>query len=220
MRNSFTLLLFLACVAAAPATKLRQVAMVDLPGDPGFNQIAMANGQVVISRPATNTIEIFSPVKRRVIARISQIDDPRGIAVDDEGLRVYIALGGSNRIAVVNSKDWQVEKLIPVAHRPEKLLWVPENKSLYATSLLDRTLSIVDPVTGTEKAVIALDALPQDMVYDATRQMVWISLQDRREVAGIDASNKIVNRYTLAASEPTGLVLDSKHHLYVAVRYA
>src|SRR5215467_102399 len=219
MRNSLFLLLLLGFVASAPATKLRQVAMVDLPGEPGFNQIAMANGQVVISRPATNTIEIFSPVKRRVIARISQIDDPRGIAVDDEGLRVYIALGGSNRIAVVNSKNWQVEKLLPIAHRPEKLLWVPESKSLYATSLLDRTLSIVDPATGAEKAVVELDALPQDMVYDASRQVLWISLQDRREVAGIDASNKIVNRYKLAASEPTGLALD-KRRLYVAVRYA
>jgi DNA-binding beta-propeller fold protein YncE len=223
MRNYLFFLFLLAiasCAEAATDTRLRQIAIVDLPGDPGFNQIAMANGQVVISRPATNTIEIFSPVKRRVIARISQIDDPRGIAVDDEGLRVYIALGGSNRIAVVNSKNWQVEKLIPVAHCPEKLLWVPESKSLYATSLRDRTLSIVDPVTGAERAVIELDALPQDMVYDASRQMVWISLQDRREVAGIDGSNKIVNRYQLAASEPTGLALDSKHHLYVAVRYA
>jgi DNA-binding beta-propeller fold protein YncE len=223
MRNyllSFFILFSASCAAAATDTRLRQVAIVDLPGDPGFNQIAMANGQVVISRPATNTIEIFSPVKRRVIARISQIDDPRGIAVDDEGLRVYIALGGSNRIAVVNSKNWQVEKLIPVAHRPEKLLWVPESKSLYATSQLDRTLSVLDPATAAERAVIELEALPQDMVYDASRQMVWISLQDRREVAGIDGSNKIVNRYKLAASEPTGLVLDSKHHLYVAVRYA
>src|SRR6516164_7801962 len=161
MRNSFTLLLFLACVAAAPATKLRQVAMVDLPGDPGFNQATMANGQVVITRPATNTIEIFSPVKRRVIARISQIDDPRGIAVDDDGLRVFIALAGSNRIAVVNSKNWQVEKLIPVEHRPEKLLWVPETKTLYATNLLDRGLSIIDPGKNAESAVIELDALPQ-----------------------------------------------------------
>ena len=73
------------CAAAACPAKLRQVGMVDLPGQPGFNEVAMANGQVVISRPATNTIEIFSPVKRRVIARISQVDGPRGIAVDDAG---------------------------------------------------------------------------------------------------------------------------------------
>ncbi len=76
------------------AAKLRQVALIDLPGSPGFSQVTMANGQVVITRPGTNTIEIFSPVKRRVIARISQISDPRGIAVDNEsGYHVRCAGG-------------------------------------------------------------------------------------------------------------------------------
>ena len=96
--------------------------MVDLPGNPGFNQVAIANGQVVITRPETNTIEIFNPVKRRVVARISQVQNPRGIAVDDPANRVYIALAGSNRIAVVNSTNWQVEQLVPVQATPERVL--------------------------------------------------------------------------------------------------
>src|SRR5215813_3242176 len=114
-------LLLLSCAVASFAAKLRQVAIIDLPGQPGFNQVAVANGQIVITRPATNTIEIFSPVKRRVVARISQVRDPRGIAVDDSSQRVYIALG-SGHIAVINSQTWQVEKVVRVAHRPDKLL--------------------------------------------------------------------------------------------------
>jgi YVTN family beta-propeller protein len=207
-------------IAAFPA-KLRQVAMVDLPGEPGFNEVAIANGQVVISRPATNTIEIFSPVKRRVVARISQIQDPRGIAVDDDAARVYIALAGSNSIAVINSRTWQVEKLIPVQHRPEKLLWVPETKTLYSSSVLNRSISIVDPLAGTETALADLNALPEDMIYDPARQQLFVSLQDAGEIAAIDRSNKVVNRFKLRASEPTGLALDSaRRRLYVAVRYA
>lgn len=225
LRNLKLIVLFfifiLGCAAAGFGGKLRQVAMIDLPGDPGFNQVAIANGQVVISRPGTNTIEIFSPVKRRIIARISQIDDPRGIAVDDQALRVYVALAGSNRIAVINSQNWQVEKLIPVEHRPEKLLWVPETRTLYATSLLNRSLSIVDSKLAPEATVVELNALPQDMLYDAARQVLLVSLQDLSEVAAIDGSHQIVSRFKLAASEPTGLALDSAHRrLYVAVRYA
>src|SRR5215471_11083906 len=102
--KKFTVSLFLFIVSCsvygAPA-KLRQVALIDLPGSPGFNEVTMANGQVVISRPGTNTIEIFSPVKRRVIARISQISDPRGMAVDDEAGMLYVALAGSSNIAAV-----------------------------------------------------------------------------------------------------------------------
>jgi DNA-binding beta-propeller fold protein YncE len=221
LKSFLFIIIVLSCIGWALPAKLRQVAMVDLPGDPGFNQVAVANGQVVISRPGTNTIEIFSPVKRRVVARISQIQDPRGIAVDDDASRVYIALAGTSSIAVINSHNWQVEKLVPMEHRPEKLLWVPESKTLYASSTLDRSISIVDPLIGRETTVIALNALPQGMIYDPARQQLLVSLQDRSEVAGIDRTNTIVSRFKLTASEPTSLALDNaRRRLYVAVRYA
>jgi DNA-binding beta-propeller fold protein YncE len=223
MRNIkvLVLLFLVSCSVYGLAAKLRQVALVDLPGSPGFNQVIMANGQVVISRPGTNTIEVFSPVKRRVVARISQISDPRGMAVDDEGGTVYIALAGNSSIAVVDSRSWKVEKMIPVQHRPEKLLWVQQTKTLYATSVLDRTLSAIDLRTGAERAVIELKALPQGLLYDPARHVVLVSLQDLKEIAAVDGTNKIVGRFKLVASEPTGLALDEeRRRLYVAVRYA
>ena len=219
--KSITLLLMLSFALAAFPAKLRQVAMVDLPGEPGFSEVAVAEGQIVISRPATNTIEIFSPVKRRVVARISQVDGPRGIAVDDAASRVYVALSGSNSIAVINGHNWQVEKLVPVQHRPEKLLWVSETKTLYASSVLDRTVSTVDPIVGRETSVVQLNGLPQDMLYDPGRRQLLVSLQDLREIAGIDQSSKIVSHFKVAGSEPTGLAMDSaRRRLYVAVRFA
>ena len=201
--------------------KLRQVALIDLPGSPGFSQVTMANGQVVITRPGTNTIEIFSPVKRRIVARISQISDPRGITVDNDSGMMYVALAGNSSIAVVDTRNWSVEKVIPVQHRPEKLLWVPQTKTLYATSVLDRVLSVIDLRLGAESSVLDLEALPQDMLYDDARQVLLLTLQDLSQIAAIDHSNKIVGRYKVVASEPTGMALDEqRRRLYVAVRYA
>jgi DNA-binding beta-propeller fold protein YncE len=220
MRN-LSLLLILSFSILASAAKLKQVAMVDLPGDPGFNQVAIANGQVVITRPESNTIEIFNPIKRRVVARISQVDNPRGIAVDDAANRVYIALAGSNRIAVVNSSNWQVEQLIALKSTPEKLLWVPETKTLFVSSLRDRSIGIVDLRIGTETADVDLEALPQDMLYDPAGRRLLVSLQDLGQVVALDRTNQISARFKLAASAPTGLALDSgSRRLYVAVRYA
>ena len=223
----FIVLLSLSCSALAFSdAKLKQVAMIDLPGEPGFSQVALANGQVVITRPESNTVEIFNPVKRRVVARISQIENPRGIAVDEAGGRVYIALATSNRIAVVKTSDWQVEKLIPVQHPPEKLLWVNENKALYVSSVRDRVLTIVDPQGAVEKATIEMNALPQNMIFDASRHRILVSLQDTNQIVGLDisnkdTSNKPVQTFKLAGSEPTGLALDeSRRRLYVAVRFA
>src|SRR5438270_1740596 len=223
MRNIKAVLFItiLSCAVYGFAAKLRQVALIDLQGSPGFNQVTMANGQVVFTRPGTNTIEIFSPVKRRVVARISQISDHRGMAVDDEGGMLYVALAGNNSIAAVDTRSWKVEKIIPVQHRPERLLWVAQTKTLYATSVLDRTLSAIDLRTSAESAVMELNALPQDLLYDSGRRMILLSLQDQNQIALIDLSNKITGRYKLVASEPTGLALDEeRRRLYVAVRYA
>ena len=184
--------------------KLRQVAMIDLPGSPGFSQVTMANGQVVITRPGTNTIEIFSPVKRRVVARISQISDPRGIAVDDESGMMYVALAGNNGIAVIDTRNWRVEKVVPVQHRPEKLLWVPQTKTLYATSTLDRCLSMIDLRINAEANVLQLDALPQDMLYDNARHVLLLSLQDLRQIAVI-GENEFVISSALEPDVPIGL---------------
>ena len=201
--------LFLSCCLTAPA------------GNPWFNEVAIANGQVVITRPENNTIEIFNPVKRRVIARISQVQNPRGIAVDDAANRVYIALAGSNRIAVINSTNWQVEQLVPVKSVPEKLLWVPETKTLFVSSLRERSIGILDLRLGTQTSNLELNALPQDMLYDAAHQQLLVSLQDLNQVAAVDRSGQITQRFKLVASEPTGLALDpGRRRLYVAVRYA
>src|SRR5689334_9032232 len=218
----FSLLItLLSCSMFGLAAKLRQVALVDLPGSPGFSQVTMANGQVVITRPGTNTIEIFSPVKRRVIARISQISDPRGIAVDNEGGYMYVALAGNSSIAVIDTRSWKVEKTIPVQHKPERLLWVPQTKTLYSSSVLDRTLSGINLRTGAETSVLELNALPQDMLYDNARHVLLVSLQDVGQIAVIDENNKITGRFKVVASEPTGLALDEqRRRLYVAVRYA
>src|SRR5260370_41514789 len=102
MRRFPILILFLLIsLVYCHAAKLRQVAMIDLPGNPGFSHIALANGQIVITRPETNTIEIFSPVKRRGGARMLPGRTSRALGVDDEGRRTYRGRAARNRRAVV-----------------------------------------------------------------------------------------------------------------------
>ena len=59
MRNiKFILLVtLLSCSMFGLAAKLRQVALIDLPGSPGFSQVTMANGQVVITRPGPTPLK-------------------------------------------------------------------------------------------------------------------------------------------------------------------
>jgi hypothetical protein len=58
-------------------------------------------------------------------------------------------------------------------------------------------------------------------VYDPVRNVLYATLEDQAQVAVFDPGLKVLRRYTLAASQPSALVLDQQaRRLYVAVRDA
>ena len=97
---SVSLALFLAGPTATAETpqQLRPLALVDLPGIPGFDEVVFANGDLVLTHNSMNTLDVIDPVKRRMVAQIKGIDSPRGLAVDAAGGLLYVAGGGNNTI--------------------------------------------------------------------------------------------------------------------------
>jgi DNA-binding beta-propeller fold protein YncE len=66
-----------------------------------------------------------------------------------------------------------------------------------------------------------VDGRPSDFAFDAARNQLYLTLQDRRSVLVLGPGLKTMGRFELNASEPTGVVFSAKHdRLYVAVRYA
>src|SRR5256885_17096474 len=58
--------------------KLREIALLDIPGRPGFETLAFAKGYLVMAHDGAGTVDIFDPAKRRFIAQISGIVSARG----------------------------------------------------------------------------------------------------------------------------------------------
>src|SRR5690348_13969143 len=100
-------------VPVGKRSSLRQIAMVYIPGDPGFQAVGFVDGRLIISHSGASTVDVFNVKMRRVDAQI-KIERPRGIAVDKAGGKVYVADAGANNIAVISSKTWSVQNTIPV----------------------------------------------------------------------------------------------------------
>src|SRR3569833_798076 len=89
------------CATTWAATPVRQVAVLDLPGRPGFDEMVFAKGMLVIAHPGSNTVEIFDPVRRRVVGAVKDMSSPRGVALSGDGSFVYIANHDANNIVVL-----------------------------------------------------------------------------------------------------------------------
>ena len=205
---------------------LRQIAMLDLPGKPGFDSVVFANGHLVMAHKGADTVDIFEPTKRRLVAQVNNVVDPRGIAVDAANARVYIAAAGSNSIVVISSKDWQVQGIINLEQSPESLLLLPQGGELAVTMPLARTVAFVPTsALGADKAErssVAVGGRPQKMAWDAAKGMLFVTVEESAEVVSVNpAQGSVTNRIKLTASQPTGLVFEpNSRQLFVAARYA
>jgi serine/threonine-protein kinase len=200
-------------------TRLSTVAMIDLPGRPGFDAIAFANNYVVVLQTSSNTIDIFDPQKRRLVAQITNIAQPRAIAVDAKNNRFYVAAANSV-VDVVSSQDWEVKDSFNVQGSADVLALSPDGLRLYVGDKVSSTLSAVD--TSLRKAIgsVELSGRPESIAVGDGNQ-VFVSVQDQAQIVAIDPQMRIASQFKLQASQPAGMALDSNsHRLYVAVRAA
>ena len=221
MRNLRLLAFFLTSVlVVASAAQLRQVAIIDIPGRPGFDSLAWAEGKLVIAHRGADKVDVFDPAKRRVIAQVTDIQEPRGIAVDAQAGKVYVASAGGNGLAVIDAKTWKLENKLALGFSPSELLLVPGGK-LYVSNRSGNAVSVVDPVNGGEAAKINIGGIPEGLAWDSGTRTLFVSVQDQNAVVGVGPDDKVDKKFQLRASLPTGLALDAQQRrLYVAVRYA
>jgi len=181
---------------------------------------------MLIAHPGAGTVDIFDPVKRRLVAQVQKIDDPRGIAVDDAANRVYISTAGTNTITVLNSKTWKVDGAIGLKHAPESIVVAPQMQSLIVANPRNRSVSVVSTEsfgsTQAELASIDVQGRPQQIAWDGEKKLAYVTIEDLGEIVVIDpAARNVARRSKLSASQPTGVVFDPlSRRLFVAVRYA
>lgn len=222
MRNLISVTIAVLSLACALwGGDLRRIAMVDLPGEPGFEAMAVANGNLVIAHAATNSVDIFNMPRRRLIAQIKNIPGASGVAVDAAGRRVYISSKTTPKIFVVTTGDWSVENSIATDAPVDHMLFSPDAGRLFLSSEVAQMITSIDPAHPDSRQHVNVEGLPQGMAFDPQQNLLFVVLQDQAQVIGINQGMQIVKRFQLHASQPSGLAIDTTdRHLYVAVRSA
>ena len=205
--------------AFGKTSSLRQMAMVYIPGNPGFQAVGFVDDHLIISHSGDNTVDIFNVKMRRVDGQI-KMQAPRGIAVDEKGGKVYVADAAARNIAVISTRTWKLERNIPVQLSPGSLALSLDGRVLYIGDMRGQSVSALDLMKVKETITVPLGHVDA-LVYDSARDLLYATLEDQAQVAVLDSGLKVLRRYRLVASQPSALALDPEaRRLYVAVRQA
>ncbi len=221
-RFRYALLLVLLSSPALWGAQLRQLAMIDIGGEPGFEQAVFANGMLVLAHESSDRLDIFDPARRRIVAQVPGMSSPHGLVVDARQQKVYVANSQARNIAVVSARNWKLERTIALPLAPFALALSPDGGILFAANWQDQSVSAVDLAAPAKVTSVEVGGSPQALLFDNVRHQLLATLQDTAELVVLDpAALKVIDRRKLSASQPTGMVADaSGQRLFVAVRHA
>ncbi|MBO9203025.1 MULTISPECIES: YncE family protein [Niastella] len=123
---------------------------------------------------------------------------PRGIVVDDERKKSYVAIMGGALITVINNDTWKKESDIPVASNPRHIVLADSGRLLVSYNKLGR-IACIDPITRKTLYTAKTAAQPRTIVLSKNNKFLFVTCYSSDKVEVFKTNN---NRFIRVASLP------------------
>ena len=119
---------------------------------PRFAEWTSDDAEVWVSAEIGGTVSVIDNATRQIKHKITfeipgvpkEAIQPVGVRVSKDRKRAFVALGPSNRVAVVNAQTFEVEKYLLVGQRVWQLAFSPDEKFIYSTNGVSNDISVID----------------------------------------------------------------------------
>jgi len=163
---------------------------------------AATNQIVQVNDPNTNSLADGIPVGL----------DPRGIAVNASGTKVYVANSGSKSVSVIDALSNKVTATVTVGNTPYGIAVSPRTSKAYVTNYQDNSVSVINATTNTVEYSVALNNLPFNKPYgiavDSSGKNIYVTNEGNGTVSVINADNDTVYRQVAVGTSPRGVAVN------------
>ena len=168
---------------------------------------------VYVTNEDAGTISVISTVTQKVIGEIAVGTRPRGVRVDRDGERVYVALSGSPKcpptmpdeecaklaadkskdgIAVIDARQRTVLRVLPGGSDPEQFDVDVASRRLFVSNEDTGELSIRDLETGEVLRKVSVGGEPEGVRLRPDRATVYVTSERDHAVTVVDAQTGAV----------------------------
>jgi YVTN family beta-propeller protein len=89
---------------------------------------------------------------------------PVGVRITADGTKAYVALGPANRVAVIDTETYEVQKYVLVGQRVWQLAITPDQKFVISTNGVSNDVTFIDLASDEPVQSITVGALPWGVV--------------------------------------------------------
>jgi YVTN family beta-propeller protein len=145
-----------------------------------------------VTNRASNTITIYDKKTGEVAGVIATEGGPAGIALDQTGLKAYVAVPTADAIEVIDVIASEITDRIrfTLGDRPEALAITPDGKTLLSTNTGSNSVSIIDTASLAERGRVTVGMGPEWVVVDSLGRRAYVLNRMSSSVSVIDIANR------------------------------
>jgi YVTN family beta-propeller protein len=174
-----------------------------------------------VANSGSQTLTIFDSRTRRVVRVIPTGRTPRGLAIDRNSGRLYLALSGEDEVEVIDTAAGESVKRIRLrpGDRPEEVALSSDGGTLITVNRGSNTASFVDVRSGLEVKRTPTGEEPTGILVDRNGQRAYIFNRRSNDITVLDITNQATVATVSSEVEPLrGQVNREGTRLFVAHR--
>lgn len=102
-------------------------------------------------------------------------ESPHGIALAQDGSRLYVSNEGSNTVSVVDPNAMRIVTTVAVGWRPNQIALTPDGHSLWVTNNADHSVSVVDTASNRVARTIEVGPNPHIVAMSPSRGQALVT---------------------------------------------
>ncbi len=196
--------------AVAPAGWSVQATQA-VGGEGRWDLLAADKGRVYLSR--SDHMDVVDGATGKLVGSLAGTDGIHGIALAPSLGRGWTTNGKSASLTEFDLATLKRVRDLPVSGQsPDAIVFDPASGRIFSFNARSNNVSVLDPDSGKELAVIGFEGNPELPAVDGKGHL-FVNIEDKAQLVEIDTrAMKTSQTWALAGCEgPTGLALDVAH---------
>ena len=201
--------------STAPGNELYQSAgEIPIGGEGGWDILTIDNAARRLYLAHATKVVVVDLNKNAVVGEVADTPGVHGFVAVPELQRGFSSNGKESKSSVVDLTTLKTTSKIDTGQNPDAVVYEPRHGEVYVFNHTGNSVTVINAKAGTVSATIPLGGTPEFAAVDETAGRVYCNIEDKSEVAVIDADkHEVVAHWSLApGEEPSGIALDATHH--------
>jgi len=206
-------LLVVPVLHAQGVPKFGVVAQWKLGGDGGWDVMRVDSEARRLYVSRGTHVMVVDIDSGSVVGDIPNTNGVHDIAIVRKEGKGYTSNGRDNTVTIFDLKSLKTLGTIAVGQRPDAMTYDKATNRVFTGNGGSNDMTAIDAHTDKVVGTVKLDGRPEYSVSDGKGTM-YVNLEDKNEIERIDPKTlQTTGTWPLNADSPSGLAIDTKHHL-------